>query len=191
MSSLPQPFITPEEYLEAERQAEFRSEYLDGQVYSMAGTSRVHNRITKNIWDSLDDQLVVGPCEVFAIDLKVRVATAGPYFYPDLVVVCGDPQMQDPHDDVIVNPKVVIEILSPSTESYDRGKKFQAYARHGSLSAYVLVAQDHIQVDLYLRQPNGHWDFTSISDADGVVEILTIGVRLKIADIYYRVKFDT
>src|ERR1035438_7323795 len=129
MSSLPHPFITPEEYLEAERKAEHRSEYLDGQLYAMAGATRVHNRITKNMWRRLDDQLEGGPCEAFGLDLKVRVATTGPYFYPDLVVVCGEPQIFDAHQDIVLNPKVVIEILSPSTESYDRGKKFHEYAR--------------------------------------------------------------
>lgn len=187
---MPHAFITPEEYLDAERKAEYRSEYLDGQVYAMAGTSRPHGRIAVNIARRLDEQLDAGPCEVFVADFKVRVATPGPYFYPDIVVVCGEPQMQDRHDDVILNSKVVIEILSPSTESYDRGKKFQAYACQESLAEYVLVAQDHIQVDHYSRQPNGHWDFTSIGDADGVVELPSIGASLKVADIYHRVKFE-
>src|ERR1039458_7517573 len=137
MSSLPQPFITPEEYLEVERKAEFRSEYLDGQVYAMAGTSPAHGRIALNLGRRLDEQLEGGPCEVFVADLKVRVETAGPYFYPDLVVVCGGPQLQEGHKDILVNPKVVIEILSPSTESFDCGKKFHAYARRESLSEYV------------------------------------------------------
>jgi Uma2 family endonuclease len=191
MSSLPQLFVTPEEYLEAERKAEYRSEYLDGQVYAMAGASPAHGRISVNLTRRLAEQLEDGPCEVFVLDLKVRVATAGPYFYPDLVVVCGEPLMQDQHDDVILNAKVVIEILSPSTESFDRGKKFQAYARHEFLSEYVLIAQDHVQVDHYVRQPNGHWDFTSMSDVDGVIEFPTIGARLKVADIYKRVAFDS
>jgi Uma2 family endonuclease len=191
MSSLPQPFVTPEEYLEAERKAEYRSEYLDGQVHAMAGTSRAHGRITLNLARRLDEQLENGPCEVFVTDLKVRVATKGPYFYPDLVVVCGAPQLLGVDDDVILNPKVVIEVLSPSTESYDRGKKFQAYARHESLAEYVLVAQDHVQGDHYVRQPNGHWDFTSTSDADGVIEFPSIGARVKVADIYSRVNVES
>jgi Uma2 family endonuclease len=191
MSSLPHPLITPEEYLEAERRAEYRSEYLDGQVYAMAGASPVHVRIMLNLARRLDEQLEDGPCQVFAVDLKVRVATAGPYFYPDLVVVCGKPQAQEQHDDVILNAKVVIEILSPSTESFDRGKKFQAYSRHEFLSEYVLVAQDHIQIDHYVRQPNGHWDFTSTSDADGVIEFPTVGASVKVADIYSRVTFES
>jgi Uma2 family endonuclease len=189
MSSLPHPFITPEEYLDAERKAEFRSEYLDGQVYAMAGASPAHNRIGVNLTRRLDEQLEGGSCQVFAADLKIRVAAAGPYFYPDLVVVCGKLQLQDSHGDVILNPKVVIEILSPSTESYDRGKKFQAYARHEHLSEYVLVAQDRVHIDHYVRQANGHWDFSSVVDPDDVVELPTIGVRLKISDIYRAVEF--
>ena len=187
MSSLPNPFIMPGEYLEAERKAEGRSEYLDGQVYAMSGASPEHNRITNNIWRRLDDQLGEGPCQVFTIDLKVRVAASGPYFYPDLVVICGEPRVADEHRDVLLDAKVVIEVLSPSTESFDRGRKFREYSRHQAISEYLLVSQDEMRVDHYVRQPNGHWDFTSICDADGVVELPTIGARLKLADIYSRV----
>jgi Uma2 family endonuclease len=157
----------------------------------MAGTSPGHNRIVFNISHRLSEQLKGGPCRFFGIDLKVRATAEGPYFYPDLVVVCGELQLQDGHPDVIMNPKVVIEILSPSTETFDRGRKFQAYARHQSLTEYVLVAQDRVQIDLYLRRPNGHWDFTSVDDADGFVELSSIGVRLKIADIYGDVQFES
>jgi Uma2 family endonuclease len=188
MSSLPHPFITPEEYLEAERKAEYRSEYLDGQVYAMSGASKVHNRITTNIWRSLDDQSGDGPCQVFVIDLKVRVAVAGPYFYPDLVVVCGAPQMLDRHDDVILNAKVVIEVLSPSTQSFDRGRKFQEYARQESLAEYLLVAQDRVQVDRHSRRPDGQWEVTSFTDTADLIELPAIGVYLKVADIYRRVQ---
>jgi Uma2 family endonuclease len=189
MSSLPQPFLTVEEYIEAERKAEFRSEYLDGHVYAMAGASPAHSRIVLNLARRVDEQLEDSPCQVFAVDLKVRVASAGPYFYPDLVVVCGKPQLQG--RDVLLNPKVLIEILSPSTESFDRGKKFREYARQESLSEYVLVAQDHAQVDVYRKQPNGQWDLTSVVDPNGVVELPTIGVRLQMAHIYRKVEFDS
>jgi Uma2 family endonuclease len=189
MSSLPHPFVTPEEYLETELKAEFRSEYLDGKVYAMAGASPSHMRLSVNLLRRVDEALEGGSCEVFPSDAKVRVAMAGPYFYPDLVVVCGEPQWQG--RGVLLNPKVVIEILSPSTEAFDRGRKFQEYRRQESLAEYVLISQDRPQIEVYLKQPNGEWSLTSCVDPDGVVELAAIGVRLKMAEIYSQVKFES
>ena len=190
MSSLPHSVVTPEEYLEAERKAALRSEYADGQVFAMSGASRKHNRIAFNIAHVLGEQFRGGSCQVFGLDLKVRVKPRGPYYYPDLAVVCGEPQFQDVSEDVLLNPKVIIEILSPSTESYDRGGKFQEYRQLESLGEYLLVAQDHVQVDHFVRKPDGHWDFSSTGTLDAVVELPTIGARLKASDIYDRVKFE-
>lgn len=190
MSSLAQPFLTPEEYLEAERKAEFRSEYIDGEMYAMSGASPRHSRITVNLLTRLNTALEGGPCQLFNNDLKVRVRPKGPFFYPDLVVVCGPPVLMDLHEGVLLKAKVIIEVLSPSTEAFDRGKKFRMYQELDSLAEYVLVAQDRVGIDHFVVQPNGHWDYSSISDLDGILELPSIGVRLNVRDIYKGIAFE-
>jgi Uma2 family endonuclease len=187
MSSLPSPYVTPQQYLEIERKAEHKSEYVDGQMYAMSGVSRSHNRITLDIFLRLDEQLTDGPCEVFVSKIRVRPKTGGPYYYPDVIVVCGEQKFEDHEFDTLLNPKVIVEVLSPSTEPYDRGKKFEMYRQMPSLAEYILIAQDHIHVEHYVLQGSGTWEFSETRDAESIVELPSVGARLKVADIYRRV----
>jgi Uma2 family endonuclease len=191
MSSLPTPFLTPEQYLDAERKAESRSEYVDGQMYAMSGVSWQHGRITVNVTKQLDDQLADTQCEVRAGDQRVRAKPGGPYYYPDVVVVCGQPQFEDGEFDTLLNAKLIVEVLSPTTESYDRGAKFQKYRQMQSLAEYLLISQTRVHVEHHVLSPDGSWSLSEISDLNGVLELSSIGVRLKLADIYRRVRFDS
>ncbi|HYN90066.1 MAG TPA: Uma2 family endonuclease, partial [Ardenticatenaceae bacterium] len=146
-----------EEYLVRERGAEAKSEYLDGEIVAMVGASRAHNLLTINVAGLLWQQLGDRPCEVYSNDMRVKIPVARVYTYPDVVVSCDDPLFEDDELDTLLNPIVIVEVLSASTESYDRGKKFSFYRSIPSLIEYVLVAQDEHRVEHYLRQAGGHW----------------------------------
>src|SRR5271165_4915242 len=151
-SAAPKKRYTPQEYLALERQAAYKSEYLDGNIIAMAGASREHNLITGNLGRSIGNQLEHRPCETYASDMRVLVSKTGLYTYPDVSVVCGDALFLDDEKDTLLNPTVIVEVLSPTTEMYDRGKKSGHYRRLASLREYVLVAQDEVHVERYLRQ---------------------------------------
>ena len=189
MSSHPRTaLLSPEEYLEAERRAEIRSEYLAGEVYLMAGASREHNQIVTNLVRVLASRFVDGPCDVYSSDMRVGVSPAGSYLYPDVVVACGTPQMEDEHRDTLTNPTVIVEVLSPSTEGYDQGRKWEQYRRLASLQDYVLVAQDRPRIDRYVRQgTEGLWLFSETRDPWATLSLDSIGCTLEMRDIYHRV----
>jgi Uma2 family endonuclease len=186
MASDPRPRISPEEYLALERQAETKSEYLDGEIFAMTGASRRHNRLALNLAFALDTQLRENGCEVYVSDMRVKVAETGLYTYPDVAVACGEPQFEDAEVDTLLNPKVVVEILSKSTEGYDRGAKAEQYRALPSLAEYVLVSQDRIHVEHYLRQEDG-WLLTETDRREGSVHLPSVGARLTLADVYSRV----
>ena len=189
MSSVPKTFLTPEQYLEIERKAEFRSEYYNGEMFAMAGTKRPHNLIKTNLTIQLGNQLRSRPCEVYSSDSRVLVAPTGLYTYPDIVVVCGEPRFLDGEFDTLLNPTVIVEVLSPSTEAYDRGRKFGHYRTIESLSAYLMVASELIGVELFTRQPDNLWKLTKeASGLEEILEIESIGCALKLADIYEKVQ---
>jgi len=142
MSALPKPFVTPEQYLEIERKADYKSEYHSGQVFAMAGASREHNLLVGSIVRRLGNLLDGRPCETYPSDMRVLVSATGLYTYPDVSVACGEPEFLDGSLDVLLNPLLIVEVLSPSTESYDRGAKFALYQRLPSLQEYVLVSQN-------------------------------------------------
>lgn len=186
MSSLPDYYISPEEYLSLERRAEFKSEYFDGVIYAMAGGSERHNLIAANVIIALGVQLRDRPCRVYPSDLKVRVPNSKRFFYPDVSVVCGKTQFADEERDVILNPILVVEVLSESTEAFDRGKEFSSYQQIESLREYLLVAQDEFVVEHYLRQEDG-WLYTKASgEADLVLPALDC--RVALSDIYNKVE---
>ena len=187
MSALRKP--TPEEYLERERRAICKSEYRDGEIRAMAGASIPHNRLTANLVGELHGRLKNRPCDVFAQDLKTRT-TPTKYAYPDVIVVCGEPEFLDPHEDVIVNPAVIFEILSPSTESFDRGDKFADYQQRDSLQEYVLVAQDQIGVERFTRQESGLWLYQRLHRRTDSLTLESVGVTIPLDDIYYRLDFE-
>jgi Uma2 family endonuclease len=187
MSTRPSTFLTPEQYLEIERKAERKSEYFGGEMFAMSGGSREHNVLSTTLSGLLFQQLSGRPCDLYANDMRVRVAQTGLYTYPDVVVVCGQPQFTDDKVDTLVNPTFLAEVLSPSTEAYDRGRKFEHYRSLESLSEYLLVAQDRQHADLYTRQTDGRWVLMEASRADDALELRSIACRITIADLYSRV----
>jgi Uma2 family endonuclease len=189
MSTVPKPYVTPEEYLYRERKAEFRSEYFRGETFAMAGASANHNLIVLNAGASLREQLKKKPCRVYPSDLKLRIEATGFYTYPDLSVVCGDPQLESDAGDVLLNPVVLVEVLSDSTEAYDRGKKFEHYRTIPSLMHYVLIAQDRHSIDCFTRSPDGSWRLTSCQGLDGTVELASIESQLAATEVYDKVVF--
>lgn len=189
MASLPQDYLSPEEYLASERAAETKSEYFAGEVFAMAGASRAHNLIVFNVASQMGPQLRGGPCEAYVGDMRVKVSATGLYTYPDVVVVCGNPQLEDDHLDTLLNPTLIIEVLSPSTESYDRGQKFAHYRQLESLQEYVLIAQDRVHVERFARQPDGQWLLLAATDPMGVVPLTSIDGQLMLSEVYERVEF--
>lgn len=185
---LAQPLLTPAEYLAAERRAQQKSEYINGQVYAMSGASRLHNLIAGNLFGEIRGQLRGRPCETYTGDMRVKVGPTGMYTYPDVVALCDEPRLEDDHFDTLLNPAVIIEVLSPATESYDRGEKFAHYRRLESLKEYVLVAQTTRRVEHY-RRDGDSWVLTEINAPDAELVLRSLGCAVKIADIYDRVTF--
>jgi Uma2 family endonuclease len=190
MSTQAKPFLTPEQYLEIERKAEFKSEYYQGEMFAMSGARYAHTVVGGNIFAALHQQLRHAPCTVSSSDLRVLVSATGLYTYPDVVVVCGEPKFLDGHFDVLLNPILLVEVLSPSTEAYDRGRKFKHYRAIESLQAYLMVSSDLVQADLYTRQPDGGWLLTSASRLEDVISLPSIACQLKLADLYEKVDFS-
>ena len=187
MSSLPNLYLSPEEYLSLERRAEFKSEYFDGVVYAMAGGSERHNLIAANIIIALGVQLRDRPCRVYPSDLKVRVPNSKRFFYPDVSVICGETQFAGEERDVILNPVLITEVLSESTEAFDRGKKFLSYQQIEPLREYLLVAQDEFVVEHYLRREDG-WLYTKASGLDADLVLPALNCRIALSDIYNKVE---
>lgn len=179
---------TVEEYLAFERASEEKHEYYAGEVFAMSGASRRHNLIITNTIISLGSQLAARPCEVYPSDMRVKVSTLK-YTYPDVSVVCGDPLFMDGTFDTLLNPTVIIEVLSDSTEDYDRGKKFKHYMGIASLREYVLIAQDEARIDHYVRQAQGDWLLSVATDPMAAVYLPSIECALALTDVYRKITF--
>ena len=187
MSSLAaQTVFTPEEYLVSERKATLKSEYLNGEIRSMPRVNFAHNLITVDIATELNIQSRGLDWEVYMSNMRVKTGPKGAYFYPDVVVVCGEPQVEDNVFDTLLNPTLVIEVLSPSTEVYDRGEKFRHYQEFTSLREYVLVSQDRVRVEQY-RLAKTQWVQTEFRAPEDVLPLPSIGCELPLRDIYRRV----
>jgi Uma2 family endonuclease len=186
MVTQPRPHLTPAEYLAMERQAETKSEYHDGEIVAMAGASREHNLIAMNTVRELSTQLRGRPCETYPSDMRVRIPARNISTYPDIVVVCGEPEFEDAEVDTLLNPTVIIEVLSSSTERYDRGRKFAQYRTLPSLREYLLIAQDEHRIDYYRREADGNWFIGEAQGRDATLT-LAIGCTLALADIYERI----
>jgi Uma2 family endonuclease len=178
-----------DEYLMLERASREKSEYLDGAIYAMTGASRDHNHIVLNIAATLRGALRGSPCETFSNDLRVKVADSGLYTYPDVLVACPPISWDREHMDMLENPSVLVEVLSPSTELYDRNEKWARYQQLPSLQHYLLVAQNRVQIDHYSRDPRG-WRIETLSKLDDVVQLQAIGAELSLSDVYERVIND-
>ncbi len=194
MSSLTTVYYTPEQYLALEREAEYKSEYINGQIYAMSGASREHNQTAGNMFREISTQLRGRPCEAYVSDMRVKVNPTGMYTYPDVVAVCGEANFEDGQVDTLTNPAVIIEVLSPSTEMtemYDRSGKFAHYLRLESLTDYVLISQDEARVEHYTRYSgNGkeeQWMLTLLTSMEGVLRLTSIGCEVALTDIYEKV----
>jgi Uma2 family endonuclease len=187
VSTQPKTFLTPEQYLEIERKAEYKSEYYRGEMFAMAGASRAHNLLAGHLVRDLSQQLRAKPCELYPSDMRVRVGSTGLYTYPDVVVVCGEPQFGDNQPDTLLNPTLLVEVLSSSTEAYDRGRKFQKYQTIDSLREYLMVASDCVSADLYTRQVDGRWLLTSVTRLEDTIELQSIGCSLTLSDLYEKI----
>jgi Uma2 family endonuclease len=183
-------FVTPEEYLAQERAAEYKSEYREGEVIPMTGASRRHNLITGNIYAGLHAQFRQKSGEVYQSDMRVKISESGRYVYPDVVVVQDAPLLEDAELDTLLNPTVIFEVLSESTERYDRGEKFEHYRTLDSLSDYVLVAQDRIHVEHFARQLDHSWLYTEYKSPADTVPIPSIDCTLSVEEIYAKVELD-
>ena len=186
MASLPaQTRFTSEEYITQEREALHKSEYLNGQIFAMSGASRAHSLITSNISNTLYNQLVASDCEVHSSDMRVQPSPIA-YFYPDVVVACGEPRFEDDVFDTLLNPVVIVEVLSPSTAAYDRGEKFEHYQQLISLRDYILVSQHRFCVEHYRRQDQ-HSERTEFCASEDVMSLISIDCKISLRDIYTRV----
>ena len=197
----PESFYTEDEYLALERASQERREYVDGQIYLMAGESEAHGTICVNLTVEIGSQLKGTPCRAFSKDTKVRsgplpktrYSAEGLYSFPDLLVVCGKAQYLDEHRDVLLNPRVIIEVLSPSTEAFDRTDKFARYRKHlDSLTDYVVVAQSQPLVEHFARDDNGDWVIAATAtELSASVAINSIGCTHRLVDVYDRIVFPT
>lgn len=182
--------LTPTEYLKIERAAEFRHEYFNGEMFAMSGGSPQHSLIKMNTGRELGNKLKGRPCTAFDSDLRIRVSPAGLYTYPDISVVCGELEFDDDQGDTVLNPALLVEVLSDSTEAYDRGKKFEHYRRIASLREYVLISQKSPTIERYLRNADETWTLTAVIGLDASIHLPTIDVTLPLIEVYDRVTFD-
>jgi Uma2 family endonuclease len=186
MSLQPKTRYTIPEYLELEAATPQKHEYLGGEIFAMGGASEAHNLIVGNVLSGLHQQLRGKPCRVYPSDLRVKVSSTGLYTYPDVTVVCGKPELEQPGE-TLLNPNVLIEVLSESSEAYDRGKKFEQYRTLASLSDYLLIAQDKPLVEHYSRQSGGRWLLVAANTLAEHIEIGSIGCSLALAEVYLNV----
>ena len=188
-----QTYLTPEEYITLERKAipdanTVRSEYMNGEIIAMSGASLKHNLITHNISGELRNRLKGTECFAFANEMRVSIPSANSYFYPDVGVVCEEPRFEDDVFDTLVNPIIIVEVLSPSTEAYDRGDKFAHYRQLQSLQEYILVSQDKVRVDHYVRHTT-QWLLTDFQELEQHLPLTSIQCELPLQEIYERVTF--
>ena len=181
-----QTYLTPAEYLTWERKQPFKNEYHNGQIIAMSGASRWHNRITVDTTVQLSNQLMESECEVFAGEMRVRTSPEVSYFYPDVIVVCGEPRFEDDTFDTLLNPIIVIEVLSPSTAAFDRGEKFEYYKQLASLQEYILISQDSVRVEHY-RYEGTQWTHNTFQRLEDTLSLPSIECEVPLRAIYRRI----
>ena len=179
-------YLTPQEYLAWERKQPFKNEYHNGQIIAMSGAGRSHNRITVDITIQLGNQLMNSGCEVFASEMRVRTSPEVSYFYPDVIVVCGEPRFEDDTFDTLLNPILVVEVLSSSTAAFDRGEKFEHYKQLASLQEYILISQDRVRVEHYRREGT-QWTHNRFQHLEDTLSLTSIECKVPLRAIYRRV----
>lgn len=190
MSKVEKARCTPAEYLATDRQSNEKYEYAFGEIFAMTGASLRHVGIAGNIAGELRTQLRQGPCRVYSMDLRVCVDRNYRYTYPDVVVCCAEPQLLDDALDTLLNPELIVEVLSESTRNYDRGDKFQQYRGIPSFREYLLVDQERVHVERYSKQSDGTWSLWETDAIDGMVQLDSVGARLSVAEIYFKIDFS-
>lgn len=183
--------VTPDEYLAAERLSDYRSEYLDGGVYPMTGASANHGESVFNVAAELVVQLRGRPYHVNGVELKVRLPDSRKFFYPDVTVVCGDLKFHDDRRDIILDPTFIVEVLSPSTEAFDRGAKFESYQAIESPKEYVLVAQGKPRVEQFVRRDGGKWSYAAVEGLENSLALPSIECTLNLSAVYDKVDFNS
>lgn len=184
MSTAPKPKMTAKDYLEVERSANFKSEFFHGEMFAMAGASRDHNRVKENLVGELFTRLKGGPCQTYSSDQRVLVEATGLYTYPDILILCGPGTNDLADSNTLTNPTAIIEVLSPSSERYDRGTKFRNYQKIPSLTEYILVAQDEAVCERFVRQPDESWALVSFVGLAATLAFTSVPARIPLADIY-------
>jgi len=180
-----------EDYLSLERKAERKSEYFNGEIFAMAGANPQHVLIVTNVVSELRSQLKTRPCNLYSTDLRLKVSATGLYTYPDVIVVCGEPQFDDDHKDTLLNPTLIVEVLSESTKNYDRGVKFEQYRMMESFVEYVLIAQDKRHVEHFVRQAGNRWLLSETNRMEDTIELSSIACNLKLTEVYDKVELST
>ncbi|RYD81979.1 MAG: Uma2 family endonuclease [Verrucomicrobiaceae bacterium] len=189
MTVAPKEKLTPEEYLALESAVREKSEFIDGEIRAMGGAGFDHNAIMINTATELSLRLRGKRCRVMAADLRVKSGLSNNYFYPDIVGFCGDPELRREGTDTLLNPVMLLEVLSPSTEGYDRGEKFLQYQQIASLQQYVLVSQLYPRVEIFTRSQGGRWEYEVISSLSEAVRLSSLDVEIPLAEIYRDVNF--
>jgi Uma2 family endonuclease len=183
--------ITEADYLAFERTSEIKHEFIDGEIYAMTGASPNHNLVVASTIAAIHNQLRGKPCKIYPSDMKVRTPSTGSYLYPDISVVCGESQFDDEQRDILLNPTIIIEVLSPNTERYDRGKKFQSYRELASMQEYILIAQDSPHIERFVRQQDGLWQFSEARGLEASLDLASIMCKLALVEVYEQVDFDS
>lgn len=190
MPTAPRRRYTEAEYLAIERDLESKHEYHRGEMFAMSGASRQHNRITFNLAGLLHNQIKDRPCEAYVNDMRVKVESTDLYTYPDVVIPCSEPRFLDREVDTLLNPQVIIEVLSESTEKLDRGKKFEHYRTIPSLREYVLISQDHAHIERFALNERDQWELNDATGLEAAIELTAVGCRLPLGEVYAKVEFE-
>jgi Uma2 family endonuclease len=188
MQELAVTYITEEEYLTSERYSEDKHEYYRGEIFAMTGASERHNLIELNAASELRVQLKKTPCRVYPSDMRLKIHETGLYTYPDVMIVCGKREFVDDKQDMITNPDVIIEVLSDSTEKYDRGKKFGHYRKLESLKEYIMISQHERRIEKYLRNNAGFWIFTESDEEHPLMKLESVPCTLDLSEVYDKVE---
>jgi len=183
------PRLTEAEYLQIERAAELKSEYFDGEMFRMAVSPPEHSLIGTNIAAHFSTQLKNRPCVAYNADLRMKIENTGLYTYPDLSIICGSLQFAEGTDDTVVNPSVLVEVISDSTEAYDRGRKFAHYRQIPTLTEYLVVSQKEARIEKFSRQPTGQWILSEANGLEATMEVPSLGIAISLSEVFANVKF--
>lgn len=188
MSAHSETFVTEDEYLRRELEADYKSEYFNGEIFAMSGATEAHILIVTNLMRELSNKLRRRPCRIYSNDLRVRVSPTGLYTYPDVTVVCGERKFYEKQKDTLLNPTAIFEVLSKSTQDYDRGQKFEHYRTLDTLQEYITIAQDRVHVEHHARQSDNRWLLTEMNEPDAVLRLPSLDCEIALTDTYENIE---